>query len=64
MPNLAFLTADARALPYEDEPFYVVVFLTTLTHLPGRERTLAEAFRMLCPQGRLAAFADPIHRTS
>jgi SAM-dependent methyltransferase len=56
VPNLTLLEADARSLPFEDETFDVVVFYTTLTHVPGPERALAEAFRVLRPLGRLAAF--------
>ena len=56
LPNLTFQQADARSLPFEDETFDVVVFHTTLTHVPDPERALAEAFRVLCPQGWLAVF--------
>lgn len=54
LPNLTFREADARSLPFGDETFDVVVFYTTLTHVPGPERALDEAFRVLRPQGRLA----------
>ena len=56
LPNLTFREADGRSLPFEDETFDVVVFDTTLTHVPGPERALAEAFRVLRPLGRLAIF--------
>jgi ubiquinone/menaquinone biosynthesis C-methylase UbiE len=56
LPNLTFRQADARSLPFEDETFDVVVFHTTLTHVPGPERALAEAFRVLRPLGWLAIF--------
>jgi ubiquinone/menaquinone biosynthesis C-methylase UbiE len=56
LPNLTFLEADARSLPFEDETFDVVVFHTTLTHVPSPERALAEAFRVLRPLGCLAVF--------
>jgi ubiquinone/menaquinone biosynthesis C-methylase UbiE len=56
LPNVTFQEADARALPFEEETFGVVVFDSTLTHVPGPERALAEAFRVLHPSGYLAAF--------
>ena len=56
LPNITFREADGRSLPFEDETFDVVVFDTTLTHVPGPERALAEAFRVLRPLGRLAIF--------
>ena len=48
--------ADGRELPFEDAAFDVVVFDSTLCHVPMPERALAEAFRVLRPGGRLAAF--------
>jgi ubiquinone/menaquinone biosynthesis C-methylase UbiE len=56
LPNISFQEADARSLPFEDETFDVVVFDSTLTHVPGPERALAEAFRVLRTSGSLAAF--------
>jgi ubiquinone/menaquinone biosynthesis C-methylase UbiE len=52
--NVAFLEADARALPFTDPEFDVVVFHTTLTHVPEPDRALAEAFRVLRPGGTVA----------
>lgn len=56
LPNLRYMEADGRALPFESNTFDVVVFDSTLCHVPGPERALAEAFRVLCPGGTLAAF--------
>jgi ubiquinone/menaquinone biosynthesis C-methylase UbiE len=56
VPNLSFVEGDGRALPLEDESFDVVVFHTTLCHVPGPELALAEASRVLHPGGLLAAF--------
>lgn len=55
-PNLAFEEADARSLPFGDGSFDVVVFDSTLSHVPGPERALAEAFRVLAPAGWLGVF--------
>jgi ubiquinone/menaquinone biosynthesis C-methylase UbiE len=57
LPNVTFQEADGRSLPFEDETFDVVVFDSTLTHVPGPERALAEAFRVLRPLGSLGSLA-------
>jgi len=62
--NVSFDEADARSLPFEDESFDVVVFDSTLTHVPGPERAVAEAFRVLRPVGYLAAFDGDYSTTS
>ncbi len=46
-PLLRFEVADGRSLPFDDEAFDGVVFATTLCHVPGPERALAEAHRVL-----------------
>jgi SAM-dependent methyltransferase len=56
LPNISFEEADGRSLPFEDEGFDVVVFDSTLSHVPSPDVALAEAFRALRPSGRLAAF--------
>jgi SAM-dependent methyltransferase len=37
IPNLSFIEGDGRELPLEDESLDVVVFHTTLCHIPGPE---------------------------
>jgi ubiquinone/menaquinone biosynthesis C-methylase UbiE len=54
--NTRFVQGDARALPVPDHRFEVVVFHTTLCHIPGPELALAEAARVLRPGGWLAIF--------
>ncbi len=54
MPNLRFEEGDARAMPFDDAAFDVAVFHTCLTHVPGPEKALTEAFRVLSNGGRLA----------
>jgi SAM-dependent methyltransferase len=56
LDTLRFEEADARSLPYADEAFDVVVFDSTLSHVPEPERAVAEAVRVLRPSGRLAVF--------
>lgn len=51
-----FHVADARELPFADDAFDVVLFDSTLSHVPGPERALAEAYRVLRPSGWLGAF--------
>ena len=56
LPNLTFVEADGRSLPFEDDSFDVVVFDSTLSHVPTPELAVAEAHRVLRPHGWLAAF--------
>jgi len=54
--NLAFREGDGRSLPFSEAEFDVVVMHTTLCHVPGPERVLSEAFRVLRSNGWLAVF--------
>ena len=54
--NLRFEQGDGRALPLADQAFDVVVVHTTLCHVPDPQGLLAEAYRVLRPQGWLAVF--------
>jgi ubiquinone/menaquinone biosynthesis C-methylase UbiE len=54
--QLSFQTGDARALPFPDATFDLVVFHTVLCHVPEPERALLEARRVLRPGGSLAIF--------
>jgi SAM-dependent methyltransferase len=56
LPNIRFEEADGRSLPFEARSFDVVVFDSTLSHVPDPERALAEAHRVLRPLGWLATF--------
>ena len=54
--NAGFIEGDARALDLQDQSVDVVVFHTTLCHVPGPHLALAEAARVLRPGGWLAVF--------
>lgn len=54
--GLTFVEADARALPFPERTFDVVVMHTLLCHVPEPESVLAEAARVLRPGGWLAVF--------
>jgi ubiquinone/menaquinone biosynthesis C-methylase UbiE len=55
-PQLSFRTGDGRAVPFADASFDLVVFHTTLCHLPDPENALHEAWRVLRAGGWLAVF--------
>jgi ubiquinone/menaquinone biosynthesis C-methylase UbiE len=54
--NVAYHEADGRSLPFDGGSFDGVVIHTVLSHVPGPERVLAEAGRVLRPGGWLAVF--------
>ena len=56
LPNVAFEEGDGRSVRFEDESFDVVVFHTSLSHMPSPDASLAEAFRVLRAGGWLAVF--------
>jgi SAM-dependent methyltransferase len=56
LATLAFEAADGRALPFACHTFDVVVFHTTLCHVPDPDALLHEAVRVLRPEGCLAIF--------
>jgi SAM-dependent methyltransferase len=56
LTSLSFREGDARALPFPDATFDVVVFDSTLSHVPGPEEALAEVWRVMPPGGWLAVF--------
>jgi ubiquinone/menaquinone biosynthesis C-methylase UbiE len=56
LAGIRFEEADGRSLPFAADTFDVVVFDSTLSHMPMPERGLAEAYRVLRPVGWLATF--------
>jgi ubiquinone/menaquinone biosynthesis C-methylase UbiE len=55
VPNLtlSFDVGDGKALGFKEASFDVAILHTVLTHVPGPEAVLAEAFRVLRPDGWL-----------
>jgi ubiquinone/menaquinone biosynthesis C-methylase UbiE len=47
--GVTFQTGDGRSLAFDDESFDLVVFHTSLCHIPHPERALREAHRVLRP---------------
>jgi ubiquinone/menaquinone biosynthesis C-methylase UbiE len=75
LPGLTFMQGDGRSLHLADATFDLVVFHTTLCHIPNPDVALREAYRVLRPDGWLAVFdgdymtttvaisdADPLQR--
>lgn len=56
IPNVEYQVADGRSLPFADEQFDVVIFDSTLSHVPDPEPALSEAHRVLRTAGWLAVF--------
>jgi SAM-dependent methyltransferase len=54
--NVSFVEGDCRSIAFADRSFDVVVFHTTLCHVPEPDVALQEAARVLRPEGRLAVF--------
>ena len=44
---------DSTKLPFEDNSFDTVCFIACINHIPEREETLKEAYRILKPGGQL-----------
>ena len=56
LSRLSFQTGDGCALPFSDASFDLVIFHTTLCHVPDPEQALREAHRVLRADGWLAVF--------
>jgi SAM-dependent methyltransferase len=55
LENVEFRVGDAMALPFDDASFDVVLLHTVLDHVRDPAAALAEACRVLCPGGLVAA---------
>ena len=56
LDHVSFERSDARDLPFDDGSFDVVLLHTLLTHVPGPEGVLAEAYRVLKAGGQVAIY--------
>ena len=53
-PQIEFVSGDAESLPFDDCQFDVAVMNFGILHLANPETAIAEAFRVLKPQGKFA----------
>jgi ubiquinone/menaquinone biosynthesis C-methylase UbiE len=53
--NVELEVADATELPFEDESFSAVCSTLALSLVPDLDRAVGEAWRVLRPEGRIAA---------
>ncbi|WP_058998508.1 class I SAM-dependent methyltransferase [Leptolyngbya sp. NIES-2104] len=51
--QVRFICGDATALPFDDESFDAVTMFDVLEHIPDHKSAIAEAFRVLRPDGFL-----------
>lgn len=56
LPKLTFIEGDGRSLPCDNSTFDLIIFHTTLSHVPEPQSALAEAYRVLRPGGVLTIF--------
>lgn len=56
LPNVSFHEGDGRSLPFDSATFEIVTCDSMLSHVPGPERAIGEAFRVLRAGGCLAVF--------
>ena len=54
--KVSFRLGDGRSLEFRDHSFDLVVFHTTLCHVPDAQKAIREAYRVLRPEGWLAVF--------
>lgn len=64
LSNLTFVEGDCRSLDYADSSIDIIIFHTTLSHVPAPETAIKEAFRVLRPGGTLAVFDGNYTTTS
>ncbi len=53
-PRATFIEANAQDLPFDGAEFDIVVSNLGVCHIPDQPRALAEAHRVLCPNGKFA----------
>ncbi|MDP2632316.1 MAG: class I SAM-dependent methyltransferase [Candidatus Curtissbacteria bacterium] len=57
-PQINFVIADARELPFGDREFDNIICVETLEHVPENEKALDEIYRVLVKDGTLVVCQD------
>jgi len=51
--RICYIAADAQSLPFKNEQFDLVTAFSLIEHIPGQEKMLSEALRILKKKGQL-----------
>lgn len=62
-PDIRFESADATALPFEDNSFDMVISIEVLRYIQNREKSVEEIYRVLKPGGVCIVTVAPLFST-
>lgn len=59
LSNIAYIQADAAALPFDKETFDVIFLVAVLGEVPNKKKCIGELHRVLRPNGLLSVSEQP-----